>query len=189
MLTKLIKKKKEEIDLKEDFYLAIGRLTKQKNFLFLCECFKVLIKEHPTIKLFIIGEGENFYLLNNFIKNHKLSNNILLLGYKKNIFPYFKKAKGFILSSLWEDPGFVLIEAAFCRSPVYSSDAKPGPYEIIKNNLNGTIFKNNDKNSFLKNFDNYLKNSGNSKIILENLKLSRKFSIFNHYKILSNYLD
>ena len=72
---------------------------------------------------------------------------------------------------------------------MYSSDAKPGPYEIIKNNLNGTIFKNNDKNSFLKNFDNYLKNSRNSKIILENLKLSRKFSIFNHYKILSNYLD
>ena len=188
-VNKINKKKKEEIDLKEDFYLAIGRLTKQKNFLFLCECFEVLIKEHPTIKLFIIGEGENFYLLNNFIKNHKLSNNILLLGYKKNIFPYFKKAKGFILSSLWEDPGFVLIEAAFCRSPVYSSDAKPGPCEIIKNNLNGTIFKNNDKNSFLKNFDNYLKNSGNSKIILENLKLSRKFSIFNHYKILSNYLD
>ena len=89
---------------------------------------------------------------------------------------------------MWEDPGFVLIEAAFCRLPVFSSDAKPGPYEIIKNNLNGTTFKNNDKNSFLKNFDNYLKNSENSKIVLENLKLSRKFSIFNHYKDLSSYL-
>ena len=115
--------------------------------------------------MFIIGEGENFNLLNSFIKNNKLSNNILLLGYIKNIFPYFKNAKGFILSSLWEDPGFVLIEAAFCRSPVFSSDAKPGPREIIKNNLNGTIFKNNDRNSFLKNFDVYIKNSKNSKII------------------------
>ena len=112
----------------------------------------------------------------------------MLLGYKKNIYPYFKNAKGFILSSLWEDPGFVLIEAAFCRTPVFSSDAKPGPYEIIKNNINGTIFKNNDKNSFLRNFSNYLKNSNNSRILLENLKLSKKFSIFNHYKDLSNYL-
>ena len=187
-VSKINNKIKDEIDQKGDFYVAVGRLTKQKNFLFLCECFKELIKRYPTIKLFIIGEGENFYLLNNFIKTHKLTNNILLLGYKKNIFPYFKKAKGFILSSLWEDPGFVLIEAAFCRLPVFSSDAKPGPYEIIKNNLNGTTFKNNDINSFLKNFDNYLKNSENSKIVLENLKLSRKFSIFNHYKDLSSYL-
>jgi len=187
-VSKVNSKIKEKIDQKGDFYVAIGRLTNQKNFLFLCNCFKELVKRYPTIKLFIIGEGENFNLLNSFIKNNKLSNNILLLGYIKNVFPYFKNAKGFILSSLWEDPGFVLIEAAFCRSPVFSSDAKPGPREIIKNNLNGTIFKNNDRNSFLKNFDVYIKNSKNSKIVLENLKLSRKFSIFNHYKHLSGYL-
>ena len=187
-VSKINSKIKEEIDQKGNFYVAIGRLTKQKNFLFLCECFKELIKKYPTIKLFILGEGENFYLLKNFIKKNELSNNILLLGYKENVFPYFKNAKGFILSSLWEDPGFVLVEAAFCRSPVFSSDARPGPYEIIKNNQNGTVFRNNDKNSFLKNFDNYLKNSENNKIVLENLKLSRKFSIFNHYKDLSSYL-
>ena len=182
------KKINEKTNQKGDFYVAIGRLTNQKNFLFLCKCVKELKKSYPAIKLIIIGEGENFSLLNNFIKKQKLSNNILLLGYKKNIYPYFKNAKGFILSSLWEDPGFVLIEAAFCRTPVFSSDAKPGPYEIIKNNINGTIFKNNDKNSFLRNFSNYLKNSNNSRILLENLKLSKKFSIFNHYKDLSNYL-
>ena len=188
-VSKINKKIKEEIDHEGDFYISIGRLTYQKNFLFLIKCFKELIKKYPRIKLFIIGEGEKFNILNNFIKTNKLSNNIVLLGHKKNIFPYFKNAKGFILSSLWEDPGFVLIEAAFCRCPVFSSDAKPGPYEIVKNNLNGTIFKNNDIDSFLKNFDNYLKNSENSKIVLENFKLSKNFTIFNHYKKFSKYLS
>ena len=91
MLTKLIKKRRNRSQRR--FLSCDWKTHKAKNFLFLCECFEVLIKERPTIKLFIIGEGENFYLLNNFIKNHKLSNNILLLGYKKNIFPYFKKQK------------------------------------------------------------------------------------------------
>ena len=43
--------------------------------------------------------------LKNFIKKNNLEKNIILAGYKENIFPYFKKAKAFILPSLWEDPG------------------------------------------------------------------------------------
>ena len=38
-------------------------------------------------------------------------------------------------------PGFVLIEADFGRAPVFSSDARPGPYEIIKNNINEQLSK------------------------------------------------
>ena len=162
-LREIKKFKKEEIRENGDFYTAIGRLTKQKNFLFLCQCFKDLIKKYPNIKLLIIGNGEQYDLLNNFINKYNLSKNIFLLGYKKNIFPYLKNSKGFILSSLWEDPGFVLIEAAFCRTPVFSTDAKPGPFEIIKNNFNGTTFENNNKKSFLMNFNNYLNNSQNKK--------------------------
>ncbi len=179
---------KEELKQQGDFYIAIGRLTKQKNFLFLCDSFREVIKKKPNIKLYILGEGEDRHALYKFIKKHQLKENIYLLGYKKNIFPYFKNAKGFILSSLWEDPGFVLIEAAYCKVPVFSSNAKPGPFSLIINNLNGTLFENNNKNSFVNNFENFLKNSENKKIILENLKLSRNFTIFGHYKNLSNLI-
>ena len=183
------KNTKEKINKMGDFYLAIGRLTKQKNFLFLCECFKEIIKKYSKIKLIIIGDGESYNMLSKFISQNQLSNNIFLLGHKKNVFPYFKKAKGFILSSLWEDPGFVLVEAAFCKVPIFSSDAETGPSELIRNNINGTIFKNNNKKSFLSNFDNYLRNSNNKKMILNNLKESRNFSIFNHYKKLKIFLN
>jgi len=112
-----------------------------------------------------------------------------MLGHIENVMPYYKKSKGFILSSLWEDPGFVLIEAAFCRSPVYSSNARPGPYELIKDNINGTNFNSNDVNSFINKFEVFLRNSKDNKIILENLKLSKNFTIFNHYKKFSKYLS
>ena len=181
------KKKNEKIDY-NNFYLAAGRLTKQKNFMFLCRAFREIIEENDQIKLLIAGNGEQEIKLKEFIRKNNLENNITLLGYIDNIFPYFKNSKGFILTSLWEDPGFVLIEAAFCRTPVFSSDAKPSPSELIKNNYNGTTFQNNDKNSFLKNFKNYLDNSKEKKIILNNLKLSKKFTIFNHYKKLSNLI-
>ncbi len=179
---------KKEIEIDEDFYMAVGRLTAQKNFVFLCKCFNKLLKKNLNLKLYILGEGEDYYLINNYLQKNNLTQNIKLLGHIENVMPYYKKTKGFILSSLWEDPGFVLIEAAFCRSPVYSSNAKPGPYEIIKDNINGTNFISNDVNSFINKFDVFLKNSKNNKIILENLKLSKNFTIFNHYMKFSKYL-
>ena len=52
------KRKKEKIPL-ENFYLSVGRLTKQKNFMFLCEAFKILTKENDELKLVIAGNGED----------------------------------------------------------------------------------------------------------------------------------
>ena len=101
------KKKKYKINLK-NFYLSVGRLTRQKNFMFLCEAFKKLVKDDNKLKLVIAGNGEEKFKIKNFIKKNNLNNNIILLGYVENIYPYFKNSKGFILSSLWEDPGFVL---------------------------------------------------------------------------------
>ena len=87
--------------------------------MFLCKAFKELIKENRDIKLMIAGSGEEELNLKKFINKNNLQKNIILLGYIENIYPYFKNSKGFILSSLWEDPGFVLIEASFCKSIIY----------------------------------------------------------------------
>ena len=181
------KKKDEKINLK-DYFLSIGRLTKQKNFMFLCKAFKELIKKDNKIKLIIIGSGEEEGRLKRFIKTNNLDQNIILPGYIKNIYPYFKKSKGFISTSLWEDPGFVLIEASYCRTPVLSSNAWPGPVELVKNNYNGIIFENNDLNDFLIKFDEF-KNYNNFQYLkLNNLKLSKKFTLFSHYKNLNQLI-
>ena len=67
-----------------------------------------------------------------------------MFGYKKNVYKYMYNASVFVLSSKWEDPGFVLVEAAASRSFIISSDCPNGPKEILSNGNNGILFKNND---------------------------------------------
>lgn len=174
----------------EKFYFAAGRLTKQKNFLFLCRCFKNILKDFPNEKLLIAGEGEDRKKLEKFIEKNNLEKNIHLLGYIGDIFPFFKNCKGFILSSLWEDPGFVLIESAIMRSFIFSSNCMSGPNEIIKDNFNGIIFNNNDEKSFINKFNIFhsLDKKKDQKLLINNLKFVRRFSLFNHYKNLDKIL-
>ena len=184
---KINKKINEKINL-DDFYLSVGRLTKQKNFMFLCKAFKKLAKENREIKIAIAGSGEEEDKLRNFIKKNELDKNIILLGYVKNIYPYFKNSKGFILTSLWEDPGFVLIEASYCRSAVLSSNSWPGPIELVKDNVNGFTFESDNMNSFLKRFKDFSENKNINVLKLNNLKISKKFTLFNHYKSLTKLI-
>ena len=174
-------KKKEKLNINKEFYLSIGRLTTQKNFFFLCQCFKKLLLKKPNLNLLIAGDGEEYQKLNEYIKQNKIENKIHLIGYKSNIFPYLRNAKGFIMTSLWEDPGFVLVEAAFCRTLVLTSDS-PGPKELIEDNFNGVVFKSNDINSFENKFEILTNLSNKNYLRLNNLKGVKKFTVFNHYK-------
>ena len=112
--------KSENFDLKTKNYLfAAGRLTKQKNFELLINGFNEIYQNYPEINLVIAGDGELKKKLMFKIKKFNLENRIHLIGYKNNIFNYMKNCQGFILSSLWEDPGFVLIEQVFLQSTCY----------------------------------------------------------------------
>ena len=182
------KKKKEKIDLK-NFYLSVGRLTKQKNFMFLCKAFKEIVKENNKAKLLIAGNGEEEDEIRKFIKKNNLENNIILLGYIDNIYPYFKNSQGFILTSLWEDPGFVLVEASFCRTPILTSNAWPGPVELIKDNLNGVVFENNNIDNFIKKFKDFQNQKKINHFKLNNFRLIKRFTLFHHYKSLSKLLQ
>lgn len=181
------KKRKENIDLK-NFYLSVGRLTKQKNFMFLCEAFKKLINENNTLKLIIAGNGEEEAKIRNFIKKNNLQDNIFLTGYIDNIYPYFYKSKGFILTSLWEDPGFVLVEALFCRKVILTSNSWPGPVELINDLKNGFVFENKNQDSFLQKFKHFENYEDIRLITLNGLKSSKKFTLFSHYQNLNKIL-
>ena len=49
----------------------------------------------------------------------------------------------------------------FFRTLVISSSCKNGPKEILLNGDGGYIFKSNDKNDFLKQFDNLMEEHNN----------------------------
>ena len=174
-----------------NIYVSIGRLTKQKNFLFLLNCFKKIIDKNKNNYLYILGNGENYKKLEEFIKKNNLEKNIFLEGYKKNIYEYLCKARAFILPSLWEDPGFVLVEASYSNTTIISSDCENGPKEILDENKNGFLFKSNNYNSFSDVFDSFEKTNNREISIKKNnaKKMSKNFSLFSHYSELNKIFN
>ena len=138
--------KQKEIENHNEYYIAAGRLTKQKNFIYLIDEFDSFLKDYPNNNLLIFGEGEQKKKLEKKIYSLKLEKKILLMGFNNNIYSYMKKAKAFILSSLWEDPGFVIIEAALSNLFVISSDCKNGPREFLSNGKAGLLYSSDKKN-------------------------------------------
>ena len=166
------------------FILGIGRLTKQKNFSLLIKSFKEILKRYPDLKLIILGDGEEKHKLSKLIKHLSLENEIFLEGYKKNIFNYIYNCECYISSSLYEDPGFTLIEAGFLNKTVIAADSKTGTTEILNNSKNGFLFINNSKESLIDKYFLFKKMNFNQvkekRINLKNF--SKNFSFFNHYK-------
>ena len=180
---KLSKNKKINNEIKTKYFIAVGRLTKQKNFTYLIQEFKDFLVKEKNYDLLIFGDGEDKKKLQNLITNKKLNSQVKLMGYSDNIFQYMKEAQAFILSSLWEDPGFVLIEAAICNLFIISSDCRNGPKEILSNGKGGLIFKSNERgelNNKLNVFLNLNQKKYDMKLITKKNVL--KYTLFRHYK-------
>ena len=175
--------------IKQKYLISIGRLTKQKNFELLINFFHKLSDRYSKFELVIIGEGEDELKLKNLSRKLNIDKKVHFLGYQKNIFKYLKNAECFILTSLWEDPGFVIVEAALSNIPIISSNCPNGPEEIIEKN--GYLFQNDSLENLLKKFDEFLITNQdtiyNNKLILK--KRIKKFSMFQHYKKLSEIIN
>jgi len=189
----IVLKKKEiyegQLDLKKTF-VAIGRLTRQKNFFFLISSF-VKFNKKENYNLLIIGEGEDFKELQKYIDKKELTKNVKIINYQKNIYKYLKNCKCFVMPSLWEDPGFVLVEASYSGIPIISTNCKSGPKEILNHGKNGLLFQSNNEGSFLKTIKLFDNLSADELLTLRinAKKKSREFSIFNHFKNLNKVLN
>ena len=170
--------------------ILIGRLTKHKNFGLFINAFAKIVKKYPNLKANILGDGELKNDLNKLINNLGLSKNVILLGHKENVLKYLFNSKIFILSSLWEDPGFVLIEAATLNKFIISSNCSNGPKEFLDSGKGGLIFESNSINSLIDKIETGLKlnQSYINKMILHSKKKTKKYSIHNHYKKIEKIL-
>ncbi len=100
-----------------------------------------------------MGEGEQKELLIRETKKLEIQDRVSFLGYKKNVYKYLLNSDCFILSSLWEDPGFVILEAALSNTFIISSNCPNGPNEILSYGQNGFLFRNNNLSDLLNKFD------------------------------------
>ena len=170
----------------KDFFLSIGRLTKQKNHSLLLEAFKNIYEKNKKYKIIILGDGELKSKLIKYCEDLGISKAVYFMGNVENVYEYINKSLCVISTSLWEDPGFVMIETAASRKIIISSDCPNGPSEFIEDNMAGYIFQNNDKNKLVDQINLFLsdtnKNIHSKK--LSAIKKSKNYTLFRHYNSL-----
>ena len=196
-----IRKFKKQINTNNEFkklfseentiFLAAGRLTSQKNFDYLIEEFSKFYFENNNSRLVILGEGEEMKKLKNSIDKKKLNSVIYLLGKVDNVLRYMKDSDAFILSSKWEEMGFVIIEAALSNLFIISSNCPNGPSEFLNYGKDGILFENNQKNALYQSLVKYnqLEEKIKYKNKIQTKKNSANFTMFRHFKILNKILS
>tara|TARA_Y100000816_G_C26023198_1_gene535345 strand:- start:247 stop:1128 length:882 start_codon:yes stop_codon:yes gene_type:complete len=186
-----VKKKWSSIEkhkIEKKYFISAGRLTKQKNFEYLINEFKKFKNKNPNYNLLIFGEGELEEKLRKKINKEDLKDHVFLMGYSNNIFKFMRNAEAFLLSSLWEDPGFVIIEAAMCNLFVISSNCKNGPSEFLNFGKGGILFESNKRGALENSLNEFLviKNKKEKKILSK--KNCVKYTIYRHYNYLNKIL-
>jgi glycosyltransferase involved in cell wall biosynthesis len=127
----------------DPFVLAVGRLHKQKGYAYLLRAFARVVKQEPS-HLVILGEGDDREELQGLAGSLGIAPYVHFLGYAPNPLAYMRHAAVFVLSSLAEGFGNVIVEALACGTPVISTDCPHGPREILSGGRYGTLVRVGD---------------------------------------------
>ena len=189
-IKKVLKYKYKSIKKKTDkkYILSVGRLTKQKNYPYLINEIANFFKLNNTYDLYIVGDGEEKIKLEKQIKSLNMENRIFILGYSNEVYSYMKNASFLILASLWEEVGFVIVEAAVNNLFVFSSDCPNGPKEFLRDGKAGILFRTNVRDELKNKLINFNINDFLSSKILAK-KNSVKYTKFRHYLKLQEVLS
>ena len=117
---------------------ASGRLELQKDFETLLRAF-ALIRARRSVRLMILGDGSQRDTLEALTRQLGLSGCVAFVGFVTNPWAYVARARVFVLSSVHEGLGNVLVEAMACGTPVVSTDCPAGPGEILEGGRYGSL--------------------------------------------------
>ena len=195
IIEKIRKFKKDELE--DDFFkdskvlIAIGRMTKQKNYSFLIKNFKKISEKYHSTKLVIIGDGEEKNNLESIVEELNLREIVKLINYEPNIYKYLKKSNFYLSTSIWEGSSLAMVDAAFIGIPILCSDCPSGRKEFIGINERGFLYKQNDTKDFLNTFDHMysLENIKIQKLLVKAKKQTKNFTAFKSFLKLKKILN
>jgi glycosyltransferase involved in cell wall biosynthesis len=118
--------------------ISVARLEKQKGHSYLIKAFS-LVRQSLVCRLLIIGKGEEEGKLVNAVNALELRDDVDFLGFQRNPFKYMARSSLFVLSSLYEGFGNVIVEGMALGLPVIATDCPSGPSEIIEHGKNGLL--------------------------------------------------
>lgn len=120
------------------FVLCAARLEAEKDIASLIRAMKIVVESKPDARCLIAGEGAQHDELQSLIDESGLSQNVKLLGFRDDVLNLMKSCAVFVLPSLAEPFGLVVVEAMALFKPVVATDVG-GPCEIIEPHESGFL--------------------------------------------------
>lgn len=130
--------------------VSVGRFSKEKAFEDLIEVIGIVKKDIPNIHLNLVGDGKLKNDITNKIESFDLKENIKLCGYlsQSEIKKVMLDSSLYVMTSLTESFGLVLIEANSYGIPCIAFDSASGAKQIIENKE--LLISNRDKEKMAK---------------------------------------
>lgn len=142
----------------EGSFAVFGRLTDQKNLIGLVRCFSEVAKIRPLARLDIFGEGPLKDVLTGLIAELGLGQHVSLLGHVSDVRSEMTKYLATVVTSKFEGFGLVVGESLIAGVPVVAFDCNYGPSDMIINESNGFLIKQDDydnlRDTLIEVFDN-----------------------------------
>ncbi|WPQ46252.1 glycosyltransferase [Clostridium perfringens] len=123
--------------------LTVGRLSREKGQDITISVLEKLIKQGYEVRWYCIGEGNMRKELEDMIKNKNLQDNYILLGSKRNPYPFMKECDIYVQSSRHEGYCITLAEARCFNNPIITTNFI-GANEQIIHEKNGLICECNE---------------------------------------------
>ncbi|MEK6949905.1 MAG: glycosyltransferase [Nanoarchaeota archaeon] len=188
--------KKFQINHKKNkFILYLGRLMEEKNIEVLIDCMNEVTAKLPNARLLIAGEGYKENSLKKRVEKLRLSHYVKFLGFlpEKELPLAFASCNVFVLPSLIELQGLVLLEAMACGKPIIVSNSLDSASRYLVKN-NGFLFNPHNSHDLANKIIKILSDDElRAKMGKKSLKLIKNhdinFVIREHEKIYRNLLS
>lgn len=123
---------------------SVGRLEKVKNYSLLISAFSEILKKYQDCRLEIVGGGSYRNKLLDYSKKLSITDHVNLPGYHLDVQRFLDTFDIFVISSIFEGHSISLLEA-LSRGKICIVSNVGGNTEIIKDGVNGFVFKSGSK--------------------------------------------
>ncbi|MBI2280427.1 MAG: glycosyltransferase [Bacteroidetes bacterium] len=163
----------------------VSRLDEFKGGLRTLKAFHKIADEHPDYTLTIIGAGEEYHAITEYVKANNLTNKVILKGTltKAQIAVVFGKSSFMVFPSRHETFGLVAAEALSCGLPVICTN-QTAPKEFV-NDKNGILVNPDSVDEIAKAMENMIENRSNYNGELIHNQIEKRFGLDSFGKYLT----
>ncbi|MBU6391594.1 MAG: glycosyltransferase family 4 protein [Planctomycetota bacterium] len=125
--------KRREVGIGNDCFVVVtaGRLVPVKGHTYLITAFARVVKEIPNVRLVFLGDGELKEALFVQTKTLGLENHVLFLGMRTDVPEIISASDLFVLPSINEGFGVVLLEAMAMKCPIVATNVGGIPEVVL----------------------------------------------------------